>query len=274
MARRMSTTPRGQSPVEHGSIMDLYPQANEPEAREKAPSNEPSLADVLARLGEVNARLDAQDRERDTSDFRQAPGPDVKAIAAQAPTLDLNGLPDPVTDSQGYAKAIAERTLKYQGDMNAYAQKQAQAQRQGGGDLDALWEDFQDAYPEYVEGGSDRLKFATQQVAERLRKRGVDVNKFMFGRSDRFFQMMTEEYDATFGEPQEELYDDEQQELAPPRQQRRAAPRDDLDDGDDGRSEGILGGGDIPGGRRNGPARPQGGLIEDLQAIQRKTGYY
>lgn len=280
MMPTMSRTRRSQDEFLGGperSILDVFAereQAKAPQAQAKG-RDEPSVEDLISQLAEMNQRLDRQERESAMSDTVRPASPVQTTVAApQAPQLNLEGLPDPVTDAKGYGAELAKRTVQYQNEMTAF-NAQRNAPKAAPYDVNELWNDFQDAYPEYI-GNEKGLSFAVGEVAKRLAKKGIDVPRFMATKSETMFKMITEEYDEIFGSPTD--HDDDQEQEPAPR--KRGRPRkadvegsDDVDDGDDGRSESVLGAGAQP-GTRQGPQKAPGGLIEDLQAIQRKTGYY
>jgi hypothetical protein len=215
----------------------------------------------MERLGAINERLDQQERETAMADTMRSTEPSQPRAA---PKLNLEGLPDPVSNPKEYGQVLAERTLTYKNEMDTFAQQKPQML----GDPDALWEDFQNEFPEYAEN-NNRIRFATSEVASRLAKRGVDVQKFMFTKPEQLFKLITDEYDHVFGSPVEE----EEEVEAPAPRKRRAKQEVTEDDGDDGRTD-VLGAGELPGAPGSKRQGPQPGLIEDLQAIQRKTGYF
>ncbi len=142
--------------------------------------------------------------------------------------------------------------------------------------VDGLWEDFGDLYPDYDQ---ERVEFAAGKVAEKAKRKGIDVEKYMFVTSERFIKDTAKEYERLFGVPEE---DDDDTSI--PKRTRKAKPardgqtrnrrvRDDNDD-DDGRSASIFGGQES--GGRPGRREPNDELnmIDDIQALQRKTGFF
>lgn len=241
-------------------------------------TREVSVNDLIQRLNEVSARLDASERERAISDTRLPAMQPTQVNIGDPPTLNLEGLPDPVAQSKEYAATLAQRTIKYQEDMNAYNTRRTEATKpQSLGDPNALWDEFTEQFPEYAQN-EKQAKFAVSEVVGRLAKKGVNVQQYMFQRSDQFFKDVTKEIDDVFGNPNgdDDVEVDDEPEEAPAQrkpQRRRQARARDMDDGDDGRTDGIEGGGTsgMPVQRHQG--KPSG-IIEDLQAIQRKSGYF
>lgn len=284
--RQISRKPRAQEPGQDNefhseSIFDvLGPDGGTPSPKRETQSakTEPSVADLMARLNAQQEQIERFERSTAMATSYVQPQTQIAREQPKEPTLNLEDLPDPVTDAKAYAGAIAQRTIAYQQAMGNYTKvKETANQPAKLGDPDALWEDFTEQHPEYVEDDS-RIKFATAEVVAKLAKRGVDVQKFMYTHSDQMFKHITDQYDKTFGSPLEQEEDSAgedtrfQEQRTAPRRPSRAQARDD-DDGDDGRSESIMGGGDRP-GVRQGPKGKERGLIDDLQDIQRKTGYF
>lgn len=269
----LSRTPRRRQQEEEipESIFDTEAFGGKRQPEKK----EPTVKELMERLGQLEARNQEYERERDYESTRpivvQAPQPQPEI---KEPTLDLKGLPDPVAQPEAYAEVIAQRTIKYQNDMQDYrTRKSGAAKPQAGGDFDALWEDFVEKNPAYAENDA-RTRFAVGEVAKKLAKKGVDMNRYLFTRSERFFKDVTDEYDKVFGKPVTE--DDLDLEDRPDQSKGRRSQRASSDDdGDDGRAATILGGGDNPSGTREGPPTPKpGDFIKDLTDMQRKSGYF
>lgn len=260
---------RRQQPDEHipETIFDSLNPAKQSQRKEEGPST----AELMQRLAEVNAKLEASERDRQL-DMARRTAPPAAPTQIEAPKLDLAGLPDPVVDKDAYAAEIARRTIAFQNDMATFNQKRADAAKpQQLGDPDALWEDFTEQFPDYTDN-EDRIRFATSQVVGRLAKRGIDVQKLMYGQPDRFFKEITDFYDKTFGSPTTESDDDDKPE--PRERTARRQRSDDEPDGDDGRDD-VFGGSDAPaGGERRAEQPKPGDFIKDLHDLQRKSGYF
>jgi hypothetical protein len=260
------------------SIFDTEAMAGlpKPEPRGKVEAKkEPTVAELLEKMGAMQERIDAQAREtaRATTVGNSTPTP---TFAEPAPQLNLENLPDPVADPKAYAAEIATRTLGFQNTLTAYeARKRDALTPKPMGDPDAVFADFADQYPEYAQE-EERLAFVTAQVSKKLSKRGVDVQKYLYQHTDQLFADLLKEYDAVFGKPGEELDgEDGEIEAAPaPRQRQRRARNPEIEDDEgDGRTEGILGNQE-PGTRQAGNTPRPGDLIKDLQDMQRQSGYY
>lgn len=286
--RRRPVKAEAQEPFVSKDIFDAMDYARNGGQSDPKPDNktrEISVNDLIAQLNEVSARLDASERERSLEAMRPVtPAQPTQIDIGQPPTLNLEGLPDPVTQSKEYAATLAQRTIDYQNSMEAYNTRKTEATKpQSLGDPSALWDEFTEQFPEYAQN-ERQAKFAVQEVVAGLAKKGVDVQRYMFQRSDQFFKDVTGMIDDTFGNPNgdDELDDDGDdiedsrrpaQVQARQRPRRRQARQRDMDEGDDGRTDGIDGGGNGGAPARGMPNKPTG-IIEDLQAIQRKSGYF
>jgi len=279
MARKqVSRTPRQvQEEYIPESIFDsLGPQPNqrEPQTRQSAKKKDgPTVEELLGKLNAMQEQLDAEQRARaQSSSMRTNVSAPIQV--GTAPELSLENLPDPVTDSKAYAAELIKRGREHDRAMQNWEEQRKQAASpQPMGDPDALWQDFSDAYPAYVED-EDLINVATVKAAKRLTQRGVDITKYMYANSDLFFKDIVREYEKTFGKPKDDNDDiDGREQLERPAPQRATSRASDVDDGDDGRTEGILGGAESGGIRPQGKPKP-GDFIKDLQDMQRGSGYF
>jgi hypothetical protein len=203
----------------------------------------------------------------------------ARAAPPVAPTppkgVSFEGLPDPVDDPAGYSRELNARIdtmiqerLNYDAASRQHANQSAQTK-------DALWDDFKEEFPEYAED-EDRVGFVTQKVLKRAQARGLDIERYMTGNSQRFYGDIVKEYNTVFGAPQpdDEAEDDYEDTRPAPRRRARdeSEPR--------GRTDGIFGGIDPGAGRGRGRGREApddnqpGDMIKELQEMQRKTGYW
>lgn len=246
------------------------PSVDPATAREKKAAAGPTVEDLQRQLAEMSKR--AEDNERlnavITSQAR------VDPVAPKEPTFSMDGLPDPLSDATAYGAELSKRQQAYSKQLHDFYRAQENVTATQNQSFQQLWSDFATSYGEYADD-QEGVEFATQKVRKQLERRGVDVNKYMFANSDRFFKDVTKVYDDRFGAP-------EQDEPAPRNTQRnrqspdrRAVERDDDSMSDEAnRTAGIFGGIDGSGGNRAPKAPPPGDMIKDLQDIQRKTGYY
>jgi hypothetical protein len=175
----------------------------------------------------------------------------VQPQASQAPVLSFDGLPDPLHDHEGYARALTQRIFEHTRKTQDYEATQRAASQQSNDRYAVLWEDFSEAYPALAED-QERARFAVQAARDRAARRGLDVDRYMFSNPTRWFKDIEKEYNR----------------LVPD-----AGAEGDDDDTTDGRTAGIFGGqesGNRPATRAEGP----GDLIRELQAEQRKLGLF
>lgn len=269
---RRNATQVEPEPVE-GTIFDHFPASQGEQTKQQAKKNdEPSVSDLLARLNDMQSRLDAQDRElARASATVQTQLPPVQI--GEEPKLNLEGLPDPVTDAAKYAATIIERGRQYDAQVADYNKRKQDATRpQPMGDPDTLYNDFAELYPEYADKDK-QMRFVTGEVAKRLSQRGIDVQRYMYTRPEAFFKDLVNEFNDTFGKPDDD--NDEPTEAHVKVQEvRPRRKRQDVDDDDEGRTAGILSQTDRGPTRADAREGKPDGLIEELQAVQRKMGYY
>lgn len=188
-----------------------------------------------------------------------------------APLIDLKGLPDPLTDADGYNAALSERISGAIANGIALNANAGAAHANAASRADQLFEDFTEKFDAYSEF-PDRVQFAAEKVAARAQARGLDVQKYMFATPDRFFADVVREYDGTFGKPEDEgdTGVDETDEGADVVGQRQPL---EADESDDGRSASIFGGQNPTGGKKTATQQPSD-MIKDMQDLQRASGFY
>lgn len=189
-----------------------------------------------------------------------------RALMMQAPQMqpqfqteiNLQGLPDSLTDPEGYAKELNGRiaTALEQRQLAAnWQQQQAGIQSKK---LEDLWEDFQDAYPAYA-GKFVGIEAVATKVAEKAARKGVDVNRYMFTHSDQFMKDVVSAYDKEFGKP---VSEDE--------------GADDTEAEDTGSRAAAVFGGAVSGGKPSGEDEQVSSddMFNDMKNWQLKSGFY
>lgn len=201
-------------------------------------------------------------------------------------------IPDPTVDPDGFVRAT-ERKAQQAAAKKNFDDEQA---RRRANDINekvkGLWEDFADTYPDHADQ-QDRVEFAAEQVIRRAKRRGIDPQKYMFVTSEKFMADVAAQMEKTFGpvgddgdyEDEEDTTDRRSRDSA--RSNRRVSSRSDRpqrksarssnsgDDFDAGRTGGIFGGlesGGRPAAR--GRAEDEGSMLDDIQKMQRKTGFF
>jgi len=100
--------------------------------------------------------------------------------------VDLEGLPDPVTDPKAYAAEIVKRGDAVLSARAAEQNWQAEQQRTMQERVDDIWKQFGEAYPAYA-GKTDLVEAAATKAVAAARRQGVDPNKYMFAATPQFF---------------------------------------------------------------------------------------
>lgn len=190
-------------------------------------------------------------------------------------------LPDPALDPNGYDAALARRN-----EIRATNQRNRDdATRKRDDDIkaktDDLWADFGDEYAEYIEGpeGKERIDYIATKVVQEAVRKNLDVQRYMFGSGrTRFMKDVVKKYNKVFGEPEaedDEDTSDRRSYKARDLPRRRPVTRDRQED-DEGRSVGVFGGneGGRPSHKRNVDIEEGPSMIDDLQTLQRKTGFF
>lgn len=236
-------------------------------SNKETPASGPSQAELLARLDAMQAKLDA---------VSQAPLPQAPAYyqapqAAATHQVDLanfkvshEGLPDPIKDQAAYDRMLAER-MNAALDARTHALRQEMQQTQStAAQSSQLWENFQGAHPEWSEY-PDLVGSVAQTVAQRAEAAGVDVKKYMYGQSQRFFADVTKELNAKYGALVAKAEGEEE-----PEGKSGAKVEDDMDDGRSLHTLGGLESGNRPAGK---PSKGSD-MIEDIVALQRASGFF
>lgn len=187
-------------------------------------------------------------------------------------------LPDPAVDYEGYEQALTQRIELRNANAQKKAEFNSQRERKQNDQVEDLYSAFTDKYPDYSED-RERLDFISLKLAKQAQKRGVDVSRYMFVTQDKFMSDVVNEYNKIFGEPETDDNDDDQDNR---RATSRAAPRtrarnrNRQEEGDVGRTSGVFGGAESGGrpSRSRNNEEDGASMIDDLQAIQRRTGFY
>lgn len=221
-----------------------------------------SNEDFSQALADLTARLDAMaaenaDLRRSNALYQQQPVAPIYVQAAEA--TDVPQMPDPMFDSEGYTQHVLNRV-----DNLVAAQLQDFQARQAAGSQDneaynQLWNEFLSVPGFDVwENEDDKVEFATIKVAKRVAARGGDVNRYMFGNTNQFFQDVAAELEAQFGWPEPEGED--------------GAGEEDYDPDVD-RTGGLMSGQMAPIQRKTVPQGEMPDMLQDLAEIQRKSGF-
>jgi hypothetical protein len=241
-------------------------QSYDPAPTQDDDSDETSIsASDFKALQEQVAALNKQMSDKDNTilSLMSNPAGNTKIVVDEAPKLDMTGLPNALDDPDAYNKELSNRVQAYTAASLQHASKVSGTVSDRQDKIKGLWTDF-NTNPEY-EDYDDQTKvgFAAQQVVERAKKRGVDVEKYMLGATDKFFADVKAEYDKVFGAP-------------------GGGTTEETDDGQGGDDDTIRTAGIIGGLESSGKPTPNvaskkketGDMVDELQNFQKNTGFY
>lgn len=193
-------------------------------------------------------------------------------------TFNTDGLPDPVTDPQGYAREIANRgasVIASQRAHDAWVQENTVRQSKA---LDTIWHDFSEKYPEYA-SHEKLVQAAVGNLVSSAQTRRLDVNKMIFGDTENFFADVKKEMEDMAGGANIFTTGDEDEgdENDGGASNAAGASGDALEAGDEdlGRTAGVFGGQDS-GGRPNPSAKKDVDMdmFAEIRKFQQKEGWH
>ncbi len=241
-----------QSPAPHGLLDGAVFFGAEADDGDKTPDPDapvvsPDVAKMQGQVDELSKQLAAL-RETNMTLMMQPAKPTLPAFPV---VPKVEELPDVMEDPEGYAKALERQiTARIEARMTA-ANVKATAENQATSQYNELWTDFKNTHKEYAED-SRRVQYAANQVAESLKRQGMDVEKYMFTYRAKFMEDVTREMDSIFGKPGAQL-------LPEP-------------DADASRTGGMFGGGDsVP---KPDVAIEPDNAFADIREWQEKTGFH
>lgn len=263
------------------SVMDLFAGDGEKdkdkEEEGKKPDSNKELEELRSQLSEMRKELNDA-RAQSYAYLTAQPSTPSQPSQPQDPEVDMSNMPDPTEDPEAYNKELNRRIAKairdgVQSHSQAEAQARAEEERRST-QTSALWDQFTESHPDIAKN-RDQVEFAAMRVLNRIKARGLDPDRYMFGATGQFFNEIVEEHNKVF--PQQKAKDDGEGEgEGEPEPKNKPKSKED-DDEDEGRSAGIFGGqegGHKPSaGASKGDDKP-GDLVADLHTIQRASGFY
>jgi hypothetical protein len=153
-----------------------------PAPQAKTPDYSAQLAEMqanLKRMEEANLNLQRTNMALMGQPVQQQPNFGPEAV-------DLENLPDPVTDPKGYAAEIVRRGDAVLQARQQKANWQSQQQQDLTSKVDGIWERFAKEHEDYA-GNSDLVEFAATKAVAAAKAQGMDVNKYMFSATPAFF---------------------------------------------------------------------------------------
>lgn len=190
-------------------------------------------------------------------------------------------LPDPALDPEGYERAFTQRQQIRSDNERRRNEFTTKQQTEISEKVDDLWNSFSDKYADMAED-KERIDFIASKLVKQAVKRGVDANRYMFVTQDKFINDVAAEYVKIFGDPSDNNENDNDSNQSRRRNasdnnsRRNSSSRNREEDYDVGRTGGVFGGNES-GGRptkRGGREEDTGSMIDDIQTLQRKTGFF
>jgi len=169
--------------------------------------------------------------------------------APAAPTLDYTKLPDPVEDKDGFARGVLEQTQAIVAHQTQEAGVANSQQQQ----LDRLWGEFQDDYPDLADY-SEYVEVAAREEVNKAQARGVGSDQLIFKNPDGFKRSVAESTRAKVKKLEAKFGDKKEPEP--------------------NRDEGLAGGSDgTSSGEEEGNVK-LGSMTGDLKKLQRESGFF
>ncbi len=247
---------------ESPNVDDFFNQFQLPGENDDEPSGDkgdgdkPGSKDAPTDLAALTSRIDTLTKQVDDQNLTLSMRPAAVAapVAAVAPAVpavvNMEGLPDPIDDREGFAVQLNDRiqaTLATNlGQLEQRLATKASQETQS----DQLWTDFAKTYPDYT-GREGQVDYMSTKVVTEAIARGIDAHSYVFGNRARFFADVKTRLDEEF---------------APPVDPAAAKGDKEGDKGDkgaqddnEGRTMGMFGGNES-GGK---PATPEPGSDED-----------
>ena len=176
------------------------PVQDEPEADTERPAPGPTPAEAAAlRRAEAAERSSSELLSTVTALARPVP---VAQPQPKLPdvTLDLEGLPDPASDKDGFLKGLGQRLGTTVGQASARAAETATRQAQGMIQqqqlLDSTWGRFRSEHSDIAQH-EEIVEAAAKRVSNGLRSRGIDPETYLGTNQDQFLESLAAETTRT-----------------------------------------------------------------------------
>lgn len=271
----ITRTPRQQNDdnIFDNPTAQIFEDVDNENGRSKAEEESDKVKDLEDRLAKLQERLETRD-----SDLEYLSPSRTQSQVSEGPVIvDPNSikLPDPALDPDGFSEATQRRTQIVLDNDRRRQEFTSKRNSDISAKVDDLWERFGDTYPDMAEN-KERIDYIASQLAQDAARRGVDPQQYMFGTKNRFMKDVAKKYVEIFGEPEtddNDDFEDTRSRKAGGRTQRRANSRN-REEEDDGRSTSIFGGNQNSGRQARKSEEDNGSsMIDDLQAIQKKSGF-
>ena len=235
------------------STTPLKDKADEQEAQ-----GAPDVSELMERIGRMEASYETLQRQNEQL-LSATMAPTQPDPTPEPGNLSFDGLPDPIEDTAAWQQGLNDRINALVESKLSHAQTAQQTATANEQRYVDLWNDFQSEHSEWADR-YDLIEFAAGKLADRARRRGIDVERYMFATSNQFFSDVIAEAERIGGPVEAESTETEE----------TKEPAD--------RSEGIFGGADhgqqlFPNQDPNEDDDP-GDLVEDILDMQRQSGYF
>lgn len=227
----------------------------------------------LEALEAAKAQLETENKalRRDQVHMMAAAAPPAMPQMPHRPSEPkFDDLPDPALDPKTFTQEYHRRSSAYHEALRTYdkAVEEARSSYQATGEARAnsLVAQFQEKHPDI---DVDAAKLAAEKVIGRLKSRGLDVDKYVYGATELFFEDLVAEHTKMV-----EKWTKKPGDVASGAGQAGIAPRNESPEAEFLRTGGIAGGSQA-GGTSGGSASVKLESIGDMMdAAQRKTGLF
>jgi hypothetical protein len=272
MARKTSAKAKVVLEEPIGSVYESLGVAD-PGAKSRAKPEDgdgPSMKDLIAQISALGKQVEGL--QAGQMAFLSTPQQvQTKQPTPQKPKVDLSGLPDPLVDPKGYEKGLNDRleaAISGQiAQITSAQQAQTAEKTAGDGRVAALWEDFGEKYADLA-AHPEIIEVAATKVVTRAQKKGLDVNRYMFGPGSSFLDDVAKEMKTRYGK----LLDVDEGEGDADAQ---GGEEGGDEDPSAGRTDGMFGGA-VPGAKPDdgGSKQKPGDMLDDLKAFQKMSGMF
>jgi hypothetical protein len=226
---------------------------DEPENKGEDDEVRTQLASIAAQLASIS---DENKSLRDANLRLMATAPSAPGNVSSTPSvpakMSFDGMPDPVEKPTEYAAELNRRISAQLALERDAERQQTQAQQQQSARVQGLWAGFSSQYGEYAKD-QNKVEYAAYKLAEKMKSRGVDMERYMFTTQDQFFRDLKEEMVSIFGK-----LDGEEDDALEPADRTTGLP-----------------GGSVPNAKGSFKTDAEKStFVADLQKMQRTSGFF
>jgi len=251
-----------------GSIFDHF-------AKMGRPMGEPEVKSAPVDVQTLLARIEAQDKQLNELKAARTPEYPMAAPNQQQQQqqhivdpaklrVNLDGLPNRLDDPEGYDREYTIRVNAAMAAQTEAVQRQLTAKFERERASERLWSGFKTAHPEWAPYES-LVETVANRVTMDLTAKGVDLQRYMLGSPDKFYEDIAGALKQQYGKLVEKANDEEDDE--------DVEDESEADPSDSSRVQG-LGSDGTPAakGKRSVGQERQPDMFDDLRAIQKRMG--